>query len=207
MGESVLSFLLSPLMIWGVAAAFLVIVAVVVVRARRKKARRKAERRRRKAEEMRRERERHEAEQSLPPVPLRTYPMPVVDVSEERVFDQLEDLVHQSVLGHRALPHMSLDAFLYAGDKGITPAQEQHWADLLSSREVDFLVVDGDWNPVVAIVLERDALLTREEDGVEAQLCDNAGVVFMKVSPGGLTDAQIEDVKGYLASGQAIAAQ
>jgi hypothetical protein len=56
-------------------------------------------------------------------------------------------------------------------------------------------------------VLERDALLTREEDGVEAQLCDNAGVVFMKVSPGGLTDAQIEDLKGYLASGQAIAAQ
>lgn len=208
MDETLQSILMAPVaLVLAVAALAGLGIAIYFMRQRKKRERRRAERRRRQAETEPTLRESEAQQAAAPPMPLRTYSMPVVDVAEERVFDQLEDVAAQGALDHRVLPHVSLGAFLYAGDKGVTREQERHWAGILSSREVDFLVVDGDWRPVVAVGLERDALSARSDDGVEAHACESAGVAYMKVSPGGLIGAQLDDLRRHLGTAPGIAAQ
>jgi hypothetical protein len=208
MDETIQSILMAPVaMALAVVALFGLGVGILLLRRRKKRERRRAERRRRQTEMERTLRESEARHDTAPPMPLRTYPMPVVDIAEERVFDQLEDIAAHGALDHRVLPHVSLGAFLYAGDKGVTLEQERQWADVLSSREVDFLIVDGDWRPVAAIALERDALSARSDDGVEAHACESAGVAYMKVAPSGLVGAQLEDLKRHLGTAPTIAAQ
>jgi hypothetical protein len=91
----------------------------------------------------------------LPPVTA--YPMPVIGLIEERVYDELEDIASQSIMGHRVLTQLSLSAFLYAGSSGLSRADEQRVIAHLASLQVDFLIVDADWQPVVAVNIERDA--------------------------------------------------
>jgi hypothetical protein len=84
------------------------------------------------------------------------YPMPVIGLIEERVYDELEDIASQSIMGHRVLTQLSLSAFLYAGSSGLSRADEQRVIAHLAGLQVDFLIVDADWQPVVAVNIERD---------------------------------------------------
>jgi hypothetical protein len=205
MGDSLLSILLAPAVILlAVATVAAIAVGMLVMRARRRRMQRRADRRRRKAETERVEMAAAEAVSIEIP---RAYPMPVIEVIEERVFDQLDDLAAQSVMGHRVLPRLSLNAFLYIGSKGVSRAEEQEAKRILSSRQVDFLVVDGDWQPVVAVNLERDALASQDDDGLEAEICVDAGVAYFTVAPKGLTDAQLAEIRVCLGRAQAVAAQ
>jgi hypothetical protein len=84
------------------------------------------------------------------------YPMPVIGLIEERVYDELEDIASQSIMGHRVLTQLSLSAFLYAGSSGLSRADENRVIAHLAGLQVDFLIVDADWQPVVAVNIERD---------------------------------------------------
>jgi hypothetical protein len=206
MDEALVSVILAPaVMMAGLIALAALVLGVIVLRARRRRQRRRLERNRRD-----REAQRAQMEQGAAPVAaprLHAYPMPVVDVSEERVFEQLDAIAARSVMGHRVLPQLSLSAFLYNGMKGLSRAEEMASTALMSSRQVDFLIVDGDWHPVVAVSLERDALTAGEDDGVEADACAAAGVLHLQVAPGGLTEAQLDEIKRQLGAAPSIAAQ
>lgn len=138
---------------------------------------------------------------------LRTYAMPVVDQGEMRILNQLEALVRNANAGHRILAQIALSGFVYNGSKGLSKQDEDEIAQLLSSRIVDFLVVDRDWNPVTAIGLERDALSAGAEDGVEAHACESAGVCYMRVSPLGFTETETGALEDLLRPAATIAAQ
>jgi hypothetical protein len=97
--------------------------------------------------------------------------MPVIGLIEERVFDELEDIASQSIMGHRVLTQLSLSAFLYAGSSGLSRADEQRVAAHLASLQVDFLIVDADWQPVVAVNIERDAVSASDALEVEGEIC------------------------------------
>jgi hypothetical protein len=101
------------------------------------------------------------------------YPMPVIGLIEERVYDELEDIASQSIMGHRVLTQLSLSAFLYAGSSGLSRADENRVIAHLAGLQVDFLIVDADWQPVVAVNIERDegsASDALEEEAKSAQM-------------------------------------
>jgi hypothetical protein len=208
MDESLLSVVMAP---FGVLLAFAIFLALtlVVLLLRARSARRKRR--------LRRAREAHaaasapaasmqtEAEAPLPP--LRTYHMPVIDVSEERVFEALEEIAARSIMGHRVLPQVALSAFLYTGSHGMSRVQEQSAAALMASRQVDFLLVDGDWRPVIAVNIARDNLSDEADDDFEARACITAGVGFLVVQASGPTPAQVDEIRRLVEVGQPVAAQ
>jgi hypothetical protein len=118
---------------------------------------------------------------------ITAYPMPVIGLIEERVFDELEDIASQSIMGHRVLTQLSLSAFLYAGSSGYSRADERRVAAYLASLQIDFLIVDADWQPVVAVNIERDAVSGSDALEVEGEICRNAGVAYLIVQGDGLT--------------------
>lgn len=146
-------------------------------------------------------------EDEAPLPPLRTYQMPVIDVSEERVFEALEAIVDRSVMGHRVLPQVALSAFLYTGSNGMSRSQEKAAVALMASRQVDFLIVDGDWRPVVAVNIARDNLAGSDADDFEAHACTTAGVGFMLVAPSGPGKAQTEELRRHVEAQHQVAAQ
>lgn len=209
MDESILFSLYFAPAVFGAITALAAIAAYMAHR-RRTKLHLRAERRRKRAEPGQPARDdspRNTPTSTASLMPLRTYPMAVVDASEERLYGQLEELAEHSFMGHRVLPRVSLGAFLYLGGAAGSPAQEARRAALLAAREVDFLVVDGDWQPVAAIDLEREALSGRPADGVEAHACESAGVAYIRVAADGLAAAQIDDIKRLMASLHSLAAQ
>ncbi|MDG4648332.1 DUF2726 domain-containing protein [Roseibacterium sp. SDUM158017] len=205
MDESILSILLAPAVMLAAVIGVLGLFAIaVILRQRKKRIRRRLERRRQ--QETQREQNERNASAARKPS-LRTYAMPVVDVSEKRVFAQIEEVALRGAAGHRVLPQVALSAFLYNGMKGLSRSDEIEAAILMSSRQVDFLVVDDAWQPVVAVSLERDSLSAGEDDGVEADACANAGILFLMASPRGLSPAQLDEIRRHVGDPQVIAAQ
>lgn len=138
---------------------------------------------------------------------ITAYPMPVIGLIEERVFDELEDLASQSIMGHRVLTQLSLSAFLYAGSSGYSRADEQRVAAYLSSLQVDFLIVDADWQPVVAVNIERDAIAGTDATEVEREICIRAGVAYIVVTADGLSKERRAEIGHLLKAKTGIAAQ
>lgn len=140
-------------------------------------------------------------------LPIVVYPMPVIELTEERVFDALEDLAGQSVMGHRVLIGLPLSAFLYTKQPGATRAQEDAATRGLRAAQVDFLIVDADWNPVVAVDLERDDLTGEGSDMSVGEACANANVLYLRAGAKGLSDAARAEIKSRLGVTQGIAAE
>jgi hypothetical protein len=135
------------------------------------------------------------------------YPMPVIGLIEERVYDELEDIASQSIMGHRVLTQLSLSAFLYAGSSGLSRADENRVIAHLAGLQVDFLIVDADWQPVVAVNIERDegsASGALEEAG---EICANAGVAYLIVNAEGLSRERHDEITRLLRPKTGIAAQ
>jgi hypothetical protein len=202
MDLSILSELLTPGVLLGAAGVVLVIALLAMLSGRRA-GRRRSDRRRAQAAQA--SRAPHDAAEAQPR--LVTYPMPVVDVAEARLLEQLQDVVARSGTEARVLPQMTLSAFLYNGMKGLSRAQEHRAAALLASRQVDFLVVDAAWNPVAAVSLERDPLAAGEDDGVEAGACETAGIPFYWATTHGLPEVDLEEIGLRVSGAASIAAQ
>jgi hypothetical protein len=113
--------------------------------------------------------------------------MPVIGLIEERVYDELEDIASQSIMGHRVLTQLSLSAFLYAGSSGLSRADENGSIAHLARLQVDFLIVDADWQPVVAVNIERDEVSASDALEEEGEICANAGVAYLIVNADGLS--------------------
>lgn len=139
--------------------------------------------------------------------PITAYPMPVIGLIEERIFDELEDLASQSIMGHRVLTQLSLSAFLYAGSSGYSRADEKRVAAYLSGLQVDFLIVDADWQPVVAVNIERDAIAGADALETEREICIRAGVAYLVVTADGLSRERRAEIGHLLQAKTGIAAQ
>ncbi len=209
MEETLLSLMVLPLEIIG-GFFFLVFLlfALLRLRSRKRRDRRRKERRAARVEASApasTAESTEAAEEDLPRIIA--HPMPVIGLIEERVYDELEDIASQSIMGHRVLTQLSLSAFLYAGSSGLSRADEQRVTAHLASLQVDFLIVDADWQPVVAVNIERDAVSATNSLEVEGEICANAGVAYLIVTADGLSEARKQEIKGLLQPKAGIAAQ
>lgn len=206
MDEELLSLLSVPLEVvlgFGVVMLLLLLVARIVSRIRRNRRRRlKAEERAAMVMAMPKD---TPDEDVMPPI--NAYPMPVIGLIEERVFDELEDIASQSIMGHRVLTQLSLSAFLYAGSSGLSRADERRVVSHLAGLQVDFLIVDADWRPVVAVNIERDASAADEALEEEADICARAGVAYLIVNADGLSPERQDEIRRLLENRAGIAAQ
>jgi hypothetical protein len=126
----------------------LLLLALLRMRSRKRRAERRKARRAQRVETVVADPSNTDATTPIDELPQVTaYPMPVIGLIEERVFDELEDIASQSIMGHRVLTQLSLSAFLYAGSSGLSRADEQRVTAHLASLQVDFLIVDADWRP------------------------------------------------------------
>jgi hypothetical protein len=110
-------------------------------------------------------------------------------------------------MGHRVLTQLSMSAFLYAGSSGLSRADENRVIAHLAGLQVDFLIVDADWQPVVAVNIERDegsASGALEEAG---EICANAGVAYLIVNAEGLSRERHDEITRLLRPKTGIAAQ
>jgi len=209
MDDTIVSILMAQVEVIGGFAAFLVLL-VLVMRLRSRK-RRMDRRRARRAERVEGAAQGtasdivNAASEKLPNI--KSYPMPVIGLIEERVFDELDDIASQSVMGHRVLTQLSLSAFLYAGSSGLSRVDEQRVMAHLAGLQVDFLIVDADWQPVVAINIERDEVSGSDALEAEGDICRNAGVAYLIVNANGLSTEREDEIKRLLQPRPGIAAQ
>jgi len=209
MDETIASILLAPLeVIGGFAALLLLLFGLLRMRSRKRRTRRRNERRASRVENTAAVPPGEAAGPSGMELPqVRSYPMPVIGLIEERVFDELEDIAGQSIMGHRVLTQLSLSAFLYAGSSGLSRADEQRVASHLASLQVDFLIVDADWRPVVAVNIERDEVSASDSLEVEGDICARAGIPYLIVKADGLSEQRRDEIGRYLQAQDGIAAQ
>jgi hypothetical protein len=206
MDETLMSILRAPVeVLAGFALLMLLLLALMRLRSRRRRDRRRMERRANRVEAQPTDASAEAAEPDLPRITA--YPMPVIGLIEERVFDELEDIASQSIMGHRVLTQLSLSAFLYAGSSGYSRADERRVASYLASLQIDFLIVDADWQPVVAVNIERDAVSGSDALEVEGEICRNAGVAYLIVQGDGLTKERRGEIEELLQPRKGIAAQ
>jgi len=209
MDETILSLLVVPLeVIGGFAALLLLLFALLRLRSRKRRAQRRRTRRAKRVETAVTATPSEAAEVVSNELPkITAYPMPVIGLIEERVHDALEDLASQSVMGHRVLTQLSLSAFLYAGSSGLSRADEQRVTAHLAGLQVDFLVVDADWQPVVAVNIERDAGSATDALEVEGEICRRAGVAYLIVTADGLSTERRDEISRLLQTREGIAAE
>ena len=209
MDETILSLLVVPLeVIGGFAALLLLLFALLRLRSRKRRAQRRRTRRAKRVETAVTATPSEAAEVVSNELPkITAYPMPVIGLIEERVHDALEDLACQSVMGHRVLTQLSLSAFLYAGSSGLSRADEQRVTAHLAGLQVDFLVVDADWQPVVAVNIERDAGSATDALEVEGEICRRAGVAYLIVTADGLSTERRDEISRLLQTREGIAAE
>jgi len=209
MDETILSLLVVPLeVIGGFAALLLLLFALLRLRSRKRRAQRRRTRRAKRVETAVTATPSEAAEVVSNELPKVTaYPMPVIGLIEERVHDALEDLASQSVMGHRVLTQLSLSAFLYAGSSGLSRADEQRVTAHLAGLQVDFLVVDADWQPVVAVNIARDAGSATDALEVEGEICRRAGVAYLIVTADGLSTERRDEISRLLQTREGIAAE
>ncbi|KPQ16545.1 MAG: Protein of unknown function (DUF2726) [Rhodobacteraceae bacterium HLUCCO18] len=209
MDETIMSILMAPLeVIIGFAALLLLLLVLFRVRSRRRRERRRRERRATRVETAVIATASEGAGAMAEELPkITAYPMPVIGLIEERVFDALEDIASQSIMGHRVLTQLSLSAFLYAGSSGLSRADEQKVTTHLASLQVDFLIVDADWQPVVAVNIERDAGSASDALEVEGEICRRAGVAYLIVNAAGLSTERQNEISRLLQPREGIAAQ
>jgi hypothetical protein len=145
-----------------------------------------------------------EAEADLPGV---LYPMPVISRAEERYFDLLEEIVRDAETGHRVMTQVSLNAFLYGGVSGRSRAQDPTVIRQLGELRVDFLIVDADWGPVLALDLERGEFSSSPIEERTMRALERAGIAHLTLATDGLSDMQRDEIKRQLASVQGVAAE
>ncbi len=209
MEETLLSLLLIPVEIIGGLGALLLLLGVLLrLRSRKRRDRRRRERRAHRNQPASAVASVDTSEDATEHLPsIKAYPMPVIGLIEERIFDELEDIAGQSIMGHRVLTQLSLSAFLYAGSAGYSRADEQKVAAHLANLQVDFLIVDGDWRPVVAVSIARDESSAHGALEVEGEICAQAGVAYMIVGADGMSEQRQAEIKHLLQPQAGIAAQ
>ena len=218
MDETTLSLLLVQAeVVGGFLALMLVLVLLLRLRSRKHRAERRAERRRKRrasngdgaaVSRTATESTLSAADDAPAELPrIIAHPMPVIGLIEERVYDELEDIASQSIMGHRVLTQLSLSAFLYAGSAGLSRADQQRVTAHLAGLQVDFLIVDADWQPVVAVSIERDAGSTTDALEAEAEICRQAGVAYLVVQADGMSKERLAEITRLLAPKDSIAAQ
>jgi hypothetical protein len=209
MDETIMSILMAPLeVIIGFASLLLLLLVLLRVRSRRRRAQRRRERRAARIETTVTAPASEAVGSKIEELPkITAYPMPVIGLIEERVFDALEDIASQSIMGHRVLTQLSLSAFLYAGSSGLSRADEQRVTAHLAGLQVDFLIVDADWQPVVAVNIERDAGVASDALELEGEICRRAGVAYLIVNADGLSPERRDEISRLLQPREGIAAQ
>ncbi|WP_308124581.1 DUF2726 domain-containing protein [Maritalea mobilis] len=143
---------------------------------------------------------------------------PVLNRAEDRLFEQLDDLVSTSIMGHNLLAQVSLGEFLMIRRKGRSYGEWQSDFNRVNAKRVDFLIVDRDWNPVLVIEYQgaghygpdgtikqkRDA---EKRDAIKRMACMSAGIGFMEVVAQGLTERQEAEIKALFYPPSWIAAE
>lgn len=135
------------------------------------------------------------------------YPMPVISMTEDRLLDALEDVVGDSVTGHRVLMQLSLNAFLYGCVAGRSRTQDPATIRQLATLQVDFLVVDAEWRPVLALDLERDAYSASPWEDRKLLALDRAGIAHLTICADGVCEALREEIHAHLGHAQDVAAE
>jgi hypothetical protein len=126
MDETITSILQAPVEVIGGFAALLVLLLVLFrLRSRKRRAQRRKQARAQRVEAADRGTPDGDARRHETSPKIVAYPMPVIGLIEERVYDELEDIASQSIMGHRVLTQLSISAFLYAGSSGLSRADEQ----------------------------------------------------------------------------------
>lgn len=125
---------------------------------------------------------------------------PLLNKSERGLLGVLNRAVARAGNGHRLFSQVSYGEFLGARD------MKTFWT--INSKRTDFLVVDADFMPVLAIEYQgtghygsslRSALDAKQRDRVKQQACLSAGVAWLEVPARYTRDEVVAQVVAILA--------
>ncbi|GAB5448309.1 DUF2726 domain-containing protein [Gymnodinialimonas sp.] len=136
-------------------------------------------------------------------------PRPVLNQSERRVHRQLAQIVGGSPT-HSLLTQVSMGEFLHVAGGRTGRAQRQSVFNAFNAKRVDFLIVDADWLPVVVLEYQGSGHYqgnARARDAIKRAVCETAGIAFMEVASGGLTPAQVRDLRRQVTTQSSVAAE
>ncbi|MFW5654150.1 MAG: DUF2726 domain-containing protein [Roseicyclus sp.] len=140
-------------------------------------------------------------------LPGTLYPMPVLSHGEARLLEDIDGAVRAARGGCRVLAQLSLNAFLYGCASGRARRQDPAVVRLLSELRVDFLIVDAEWRPVLAVDVERGEFSAAPIEERTMQALERAGIAHIIVTAEGLTEAQRGDLMRQLGPAQGVAAE
>ena len=140
-------------------------------------------------------------------LPATLYAMPLLSHGEAQLLSMLEDAARESGGDHRVMAQLSLNAFLYGCASGRARRQDPAVLRQLAALRVDFLVLDAEWRPVLAVDLERGEFAASPIEEQTMLALDRAGIAHMIVGANGLSEAQRDEVHRHLGQAHGVAAE
>lgn len=136
-------------------------------------------------------------------------PRAVLNLSERKLHRELSRIVGQSRT-HTLLAQVSMGEFLRARDARTSRSRWQTVFNAFNAKRVDFLIVDADWLPCIAVEYQGKGHYqgnARARDAIKRAVCERAGITFMEVASAGLTPCQTRDLHNVLSARGSIAAE
>lgn len=135
---------------------------------------------------------------------------PLLNRSEGGLFGDILCVLSEVRGGHRLFAQVSLGEIVRVPAGGTHRSDRQSVFNMINAKRLDFLVVDREWNPVVALEyhgkghFRGDAL---KRDAIKRAACAAAGLPLVEVESGGLTDGQRLDLRRILRPATSLAAE
>jgi hypothetical protein len=145
-----------------------------------------------------------EAEADLPGT---LYPMPLLSHGEAQLLATLEAAARDSGGAYRVMAQLSLNAFLFGCAAGRARRADPVSMRQLAALRVDFLILDAEWRPVLAVDLERGEFSASPIEERTMLALERAGIAHMIVGAEGPSDLQRDELKRHLGVAQGVAAE
>lgn len=135
---------------------------------------------------------------------------PLLNQSEARVFDLIEQLLREGGTGHRLFAQVSVGEVLKV--KGARPAgsDRQSAFNMINAKRFDFVIVDRRWHPIAAVEYHgagHNRGNAQARDAIKRAACNSAGLPFLEISSAGLTTNDRTALKRLVGMSTQLAAE
>jgi hypothetical protein len=136
--------------------------------------------------------------------------VPLLNLSERRVFQEIEALLREIGAPHRLFAQVALGEVINVQPGLADPAQRQSALNRINAKRLDFLIVDRDWIPVLAIEYHGSGHFRGNadaRDAVKREACRAAGLPLIEIARSGMSPQQRDEITRRLGQSPRLAAE
>ncbi|NKX44283.1 DUF2726 domain-containing protein [Roseicyclus persicicus] len=141
---------------------------------------------------------------------VRTRLEPLLNASERRVFTSVETLIRQVGGDYRLFAQVALGEVIRVDAREADRSVRQSTFNQINAKRLDFLIVDRDWTPKVALEYHGSGHFrgdAEKRDAIKRAACRSAGLPFIEIDQQGLSEEQAQLLRRHLGAASSLAAE